>query len=136
MEKSESVGENSSQNLEAEQTDVEADERHPVEVTRIEVEFLPAAAKDLKAIGKGKPLAQITAKLDELEKNPLPHDAKAIRGEHFKANGWNFYRVDVGEYRIVYDLDERTGLLTIVTIAVIAARNDDKVYKLMQRRFG
>lgn len=103
------------------------------ESPRVEVELLPAAVKDLRAIGKGKHLAQITAKIDSLEENPLPHDAKPLRGEHFKANGWNFYRVDVGEYRIVYDLDERTGLLTIVTVA---ARNDDKVYKLLGRRFG
>ena len=82
---------------------------------------------------RSKAQPRITAKIDSLEENPLPHDAKPIRGEHFKANGWNFYHVDVGEYRIVYDLDKQTGLLTVVTVA---ARNDDKVYKLLGRRFG
>lgn len=76
------------------------------------------------------------AKISALEADALPADARSIRGENFKQNGWNFYRVDVGEYRIVYDLDAENGTLIIVTIAVIAARNDDKVYRLMGRRFG
>ena len=102
----------------------------------VEVLFDPAAEKDFDKIGRGKHQAQVAQKLDELERNPKPADAKAIRGEHFKKWGWNFYRVDVGEYRIVYDLDEASKTVTIVTIAVIAARNDDKVYKLMERRFS
>lgn len=102
----------------------------------VEVLFDPAAEKDFDKIGRGKHQAQVAQKLDELERNPKPADAKAIRGEHFKKRGWNFYRVDVGEYRIVYDLDEASKTVTIVTIAVIAARNDDKVYKLMERRFS
>lgn len=74
--------------------------------------------------------------MQELSTLPLPHDAQPIKGENFKRNGWNFYRVDAGEYRIVYDLDTEDGTLTIVTITVIAARNDDRVYRLMSRRFG
>lgn len=106
------------------------------ETPQVELVIDAAAEKDFDKIGAGKHQAQVQAKIDSLEENPLPNDAKPIKGENFKRNGWNFYRVDVGEYRIVYDLDERLGLLTIVTIAVIAPRNDDKVYKLLARCFG
>lgn len=44
--------------------------------------------------------------------------------------------MDAGEYRIIYDLDEQTNILIIVTIVVIGQRNDDKAYRLLQRRFG
>lgn len=90
----------------------------------------------MDSIGRGKHQAQVVSKISALETDALPNDARPIRGENFKQNGWNFYRVDVGEYRIVYDLDEESQTLTIVIIAVIAARNDDKVYRLMGRRFG
>lgn len=106
------------------------------EQPRVELSIDAAAEKDFDKIGAGKHQKQILAKIESLEQNPLPNDAKPIKGENFKANGWNFYRVDAGEYRIVYDLDEQSLVLTVVTITVIAARNDDKVYKLLQRRFG
>ncbi|WP_293909819.1 type II toxin-antitoxin system RelE/ParE family toxin [Deinococcus sp.] len=105
-------------------------------IPTVEIQFDSAAEKDLGKIGNAKHLRQISQKLDDLERDPKPADAKAIRGQHFRAKGWNFFRVDVGEYRIVYDLDEQSNVLTVVTIAVIAARNDSKVYKLMERRFG
>lgn len=106
------------------------------EIPRIEILFDAAAEKDFDKIGRGKHQAQVRRKIDELESNPKPADARPIKGESYRKNGWNFFRVDVGEYRIVYDLDESSQTLTIVTIGVIAAMNDDKVYRLMDRRFG
>ncbi len=106
-------------------------------VTRqIQLELTASAAKDLRTIGNKKHLGQIGRKIDALEQVPLPHDARPIEGQAYKSNGWNFYRMDVGEYRIIYDLDEASGVLTIITIAVIGKRNDKTVYKLLQRRYG
>ncbi len=106
------------------------------DVPEVVVKLYPAAKKDLDKIGAGKHQTQVAAKIADLKQNPLPNDARPIKGEQFRQGGWNFYRVDAGEYRIVYDLNEESGLLTIVTITVIGPRNDDKVYRLMQRRFG
>lgn len=87
-------------------------------------------------MAKGKHLRQVAARIDSLETDPLPADSKAIRGDAYRKAGWNLYRVDAGEYRIVYDLDAQTGKLTVVTVAVIGRRNDDAVYRLMERRLG
>lgn len=100
------------------------------------LELTASAAKDLRSIGNKKHLGQIARKLDALSVTPLPHDARPIEGQVYKDGGWNFYRVDVGEYRIVYDLDESGQVLTIITVAVIGRRNDDAVYRLLKRRHG
>ncbi|WP_180970030.1 type II toxin-antitoxin system RelE family toxin [Deinococcus planocerae] len=119
-------------------SETSASERHePAATARdIRVELTRAAEKDLRDIGNRKHLGQIARKLDALSVDPKPHDARPLQGEAYRANGWNFFRVDVGEYRIVYDLDESGELLTIVTITVIGRRNDDAVYRLLGRRHG
>ena len=103
---------------------------------QIQLELTASAAKDLQAIGNKKHLGQLGRRIDALGQVPLPHDARPIEGQVYKNNGWNFYRVDVGEYRIVYDLNEAGGVLTIVTVVVVGRRNDKAVYKLLQRRYG
>lgn len=125
-------------NGDSDNTALEAKDAESIETQqpRVEVVIDDAAEKDFDKIGRGKHQAQIQAKIDDLENNPLPQDARPIRGDRFKAKGWNFFRVDAGEYRIIYDLDEQTNILTIVTIVVIGQRNDDKAYRLLQRRFG
>ena len=102
----------------------------------VEVLFDSAAEKDLDKIKDAKHLRQISEKLNSLELDPKPADAKKIQGSQYKKKGWNFHRVDSGEYRIVYDLDETNAVLTVVTIAVVGKRNDDAVYKTMSKRFG
>lgn len=57
-----------------------------------------------------------------LTKNPLPHDAKKLYGQDF------LYRVDVGEYRIIYRFDNE-----IIYILLIGKRNDGDVYDQLQR---
>lgn len=58
----------------------------------------------------------------QLSKNPKPHDAKKLQGYD------DLYRVDIGEYRIVYHYDA-----DIVYIDVIGKRNDDEVYAELKR---
>ena len=137
-EENQNAGATSNPNADSDDTTPEDAKAEGVELDqpRVEVVIDDAAEKDFDKIGRGKHQAQIQAKIDALETNPLPQDARPIKGENFKAKGWNFYRVDAGEYRIIYDLDEQTKILTIVTIVVIGQRNDDKAYRLLQRRFG
>jgi mRNA interferase RelE/StbE len=69
-----------------------------------------------------KQYKQIVATLFGLMKNPEPQDSK-------KLVGYPYRRVDVGEYRIVYDTWEDT-----VRIFLIGKRNDDAVYKQLKRK--
>lgn len=62
---------------------------------------------------------QIKNKLKELQANPSPHDCALLKG--VKEAYW---RVDIGEYRIIYQFCEK-----ILTIYVIGKRNDGEVYK-------
>ena len=56
--------------------------------------------------------------------NPEPHDSKLLKGSKDKNR-----RVDSGEYRIVYRVDGEALL-----VLVIGKRNDDEVYKILDRQ--
>lgn len=66
---------------------------------------------------------QITLKIFSLQYNPQPQDCKPI--------GIGF-RVDSGEHRILYTVDE---VEKIIRIELVGPRNDDDVYK-QARRLG
>lgn len=66
---------------------------------------------------------QIAAALILLQQNNQPQDAK-------KLQGYDFYRVDCGEYRIIYSWDD-----VVVSVYIIGKRNDGDVYRKLQRRF-
>ena len=64
--------------------------------------------------------AQVASKLLALRSDPRPADAK-------KLLGFEFFRVTVGEYRIVYRHDAR-----LVEVLLIEKR--DAVYRVLRRR--
>jgi mRNA interferase RelE/StbE len=64
-----------------------------------------------------KQFRQIVKKIFALLENPKPHDSKELKG-------YPFLRNDVGEYRIIYDLQEDT-----LRLIIVGKRNDDEVYK-------
>lgn len=66
---------------------------------------------------------QIATALISLQQNNLPHDAK-------KLQGYDYYRVDCGEYRIIYHWDD-----TVISVYVIGKRNDGDVYRKLDRKF-
>ncbi|QWR78928.1 type II toxin-antitoxin system RelE/ParE family toxin [Candidatus Magnetomonas plexicatena] len=68
-----------------------------------------------------KQFRQIIKKVFGLMKNPFPTDSENLRGNQYK-------RVDAGEYRIVYLVDD--NILKIVTIG---KRNDSEVYRRLKR---
>ena len=67
---------------------------------------------------------QIAAKIQTLRDDPAPTDSKALKG---KIQG--FMRADIGEYRIVYRVEDDT-----LYVAVIGKRNDDEVYRRSARK--
>jgi mRNA-degrading endonuclease RelE of RelBE toxin-antitoxin system len=64
---------------------------------------------------------QIAAKIFSLSFNPRLHDSKRV--------GLG-YRVDVGEYRIFYQVDDDAKK---VSILVVGKRGKDEIYKLIRR---
>ena len=71
--------------------------------------------------------AQIAKKVLALNVDPLPSDSKELAGYA------GYYRVDSGEYRIVYRFDADEDLIVVI---LIGKRNDDEVYKQLKRLLG
>ncbi len=67
---------------------------------------------------------QVALKILSLQFTPLPHDSKQVGPG---------YRVDSGEYRVLYFVDVKERLVRIV---LVGKRNDDEVYRQFVRRFG
>lgn len=86
------------------------------------LEFSDCALTKLEALGQSdaKKLRQVFMKILSLRRNTLPQDAKKL--ENFRYKGLSGYRVDQGEYRIVYAIDQKSK--TIV-IGMILNRNED-----------
>jgi mRNA interferase RelE/StbE len=70
---------------------------------------------------------QITKKVLALNLDPRPADSNELVGYS------GIYRVDSGEYRIVYRFDSEADL---VEILLVGKRNDDEVYKQLKRLLG
>ena len=70
----------------------------------------------------GKQFKQVVGALFGLLKNPEPHDSRILKGYPYR-------RVDIGEYRIVYEVRDED-----LRILVIGKRNDDEVYKQLARK--
>jgi mRNA interferase RelE/StbE len=70
--------------------------------------------------------AQLAKKVLALNIDPLPSDSKELKGYS------NLFRVDSGEYRIVYRYSSQDDL---VTVLLVGKRNDDEVYKQLKRLF-
>jgi mRNA interferase RelE/StbE len=68
--------------------------------------------------------AQISKKVLSLNLDPLPTDSKELKGYE------GYYRVDSGEYRIVYRFDPQNDLVEVI---LVGKRNDDEVYKQLRR---
>jgi mRNA interferase RelE/StbE len=67
---------------------------------------------------------QLLLKILELTLNPRPQDSKAIGPG---------YRVDSGEYRIYYEIDDANRLINVL---LVGKRGDDEIYRRLKRRFG
>jgi mRNA interferase RelE/StbE len=71
--------------------------------------------------------AQIAKKVLALNVNPLPSDSKELSGYS------GYYRVDSGEYRIIYRFSLNEDLVEVI---LVGKRNDDEVYKQLKRLLG
>lgn len=76
-----------------------------------------SARKDLAGL-QPKIFKQIVTKILLLPENPRPQDYKQLKGYT------NVYRVDQGEYRILYTIDSNE-----IEVFRVGKRNDDEVYE-------
>ena len=67
------------------------------------IKFLKSADKNLSA--------RILNKIEQLKDNPVQHDSKIVEGY-----AESIYRVRVGDYRILYEVDYKGKLIGIVKI--------------------
>lgn len=72
---------------------------------------------------EAKQFKQVLNKVLSLLVDPFPIDSNALKGYA------GIYRVDQGEYRIVYRFDDKT-----VSVLVVGKRNDGDVYRQLERK--
>ncbi len=80
-----------------------------------------AVIKELRTVPL-KHTRQIMLAVLSLAQNATPHDSAPVVGHP----PWR--RVDIGEYRVIYQFDADTVYVTLV-----GKRNDAEVYKLLRR---
>jgi len=83
----------------------------------LKINFSKQAQKFLRTVHP-KHGKQIANKIIELRVNPKPTDLK-------KLTGFTFKRTDIGEYIIIFDVNEIEKILKII---LIGKRNDNEVY--------
>ena len=70
---------------------------------------------------EAKQFKQVMLSIIRLTKEPYPHDAE-------KLTGYPYYRIDTGEFRIIYDVENKGA----VRIILVGKRNDGEVYKRLR----
>ena len=88
------------------------DERYSLRIAK-------TAEKDLLDL-QAKFYKQVVAKILSLQGNPQPQDCITLKGYE------GGYRVDQGEYRILYTIDEESKLVDVFRVG---KRNDGEVYR-------
>ena len=73
------------------------------------VEIAPAAQRDVKHL-PSEVIRKVDATILELEQNPRPHGCTKLEGSEDE------YRVRVGDYRILYVIDDKAKLVTIAHV--------------------
>ncbi len=72
-----------------------------------------------------KQCKQVARQIHALASEPYPHDSRRLSGHP------GFFRIDAGEFRVCYTVEHET-----VKVAVVGRRNDDAVYRELDRVLG
>jgi mRNA interferase RelE/StbE len=73
------------------------------------IEFTPRAERDFKSLSRSI-RGRIARRIESLAQNPYPQGIKKIEGED------EFYRLRVGDYRILYQVKKKVLLVLVVGI--------------------
>lgn len=88
------------------------------------IEFIPASRKDLKKLPE-QVKSRVWKAIQELAEDPRPHGYVQLTEFDFPSiDPRNFYRIRVGDYRIIYTIEEQVFTVTIVKI-----NHRSKVYR-------
>lgn len=74
------------------------------------IELTRSAEKDLRKIDKSK-VAAIYREIERLETDPRPHGVKKLAGAD------RTYRIRIGDYRVVYEIEDEVLLVLVIRIA-------------------
>lgn len=88
---------------------------------RLEIKIAKRVRKFLEHLPQKQAL-QLKNKLQALQLNPIPQDSRTLIGYP------NYRRTSVGEYRIVYRIEN-----DVILVALIGKRNDDEIYKKLKQ---
>jgi mRNA interferase RelE/StbE len=79
-------------------------------VDKYSVEVKPSARKELEALSDDL-LARIVQRLDSLREAPRPPGCKKLKGHQ------DHWRIRVGDWRVVYLIDDAAKLVSVTRIA-------------------
>lgn len=71
--------------------------------------FLPSVVRDIRHIPRDQ-VSRIVGAIKSLQTNPLPSQSKRLRNSDVD------YRLRVGDYRVLYDIDSKTKIITVYHI--------------------
>jgi mRNA interferase RelE/StbE len=75
-------------------------------VAEFKIFIKPSVEKDLRALHKDV-LARVIDKIGGLRKAPFPQQSQKLSGAE------RLYRIRVGDYRIVYEVEKQDGRITV-----------------------
>lgn len=75
-----------------------------------DIQYSRQAVKFLKSLDKTL-VSRILTKIEKLKHNPISHDSKIVAGYSEK-----LFRVRVGDYKVLYEIDYKGNLIGIVKI--------------------
>jgi mRNA interferase RelE/StbE len=78
-------------------------------VARYSIEFRPAAARDLRKLPRHEQ-RRVGARIDSLADNPRPAGVRQLAGSE------KFYRIRVGDYRIIYEILDKVLRILVLKI--------------------
>jgi mRNA interferase RelE/StbE len=79
-------------------------------VTKYVVEIKPSARRELEDLSDSL-IARLVPKIEALAANPRPSGCRKLRG--YK----DFWRIRVGDYRVVYIIDDDRKIVSVTRIA-------------------
>ena len=92
-----------------------------VEEMAYRIEVTPRARKDLKALPK-RERQRVAEQIDILKTDPRPTGCKKLKGRE------DFYRIRVGNYRVVYQIENEILLILIVRVG-----DRKEIYEIIRR---
>ena len=82
-----------------------------------EVEFVTSATKEFRSL-EDESKHRIAVAIDRVRENPRPRGIRKLQGHE------RLYRIRVGSYRVVYEIDDQARLIRVTRI-----RHRREVYK-------